>query len=218
MSDENKESLVPKTSYSSVVPEKEKDSISEEPDSKIEKVVKGTVKDKKKTLGDKFRETFIVSDAKSVGDHVVMDILIPAARDTLWDFVTGAIEMLLYGDSRPSSRRRQKDGTRVFTSYDKMYSNEPRRGRPVRNDREPELARDFVFEFDFREDANEVLSNMMELIDDRGYVLVSEMYKFMGRRSDYTKRKYGWDDLSDAYVRASRGIYLLYLPKPILID
>jgi len=45
-----------------------------------EKVICGTVVQKKKSLMKKITETFLEDDTKSVGDYVFHDVLIPAAK------------------------------------------------------------------------------------------------------------------------------------------
>ena len=52
---------------------------------KIEKVVKNRVTTQKKSLGQKFGETFLSDETGGVGSYIFNDVLIPALKDT---FVT----------------------------------------------------------------------------------------------------------------------------------
>lgn len=47
---------------------------------KVEKIVKGKVKTKKKSEISKFKDVFISEDAKDVKSYIIMDVLIPAAK------------------------------------------------------------------------------------------------------------------------------------------
>lgn len=70
---------------------------------KMEQVVTGEVSRRKKPLGRRFAETFGGGDARGVAGYVVMDVLIPAAKDAISDAVSQGIERMLFGESRPSS-------------------------------------------------------------------------------------------------------------------
>ena len=59
---------------------------------------------------------------------------------------------------------------------------------------------------------------MIDLIDEYGVVSVKDLYSYAGKKTDYTKEKYGWYDLSNASVERVREGYLLKLPKPVVID
>ena len=59
-------------------------SIKPEPKPKrVERVVTSEVVRKKKPLGRKVAETFVVEDAHSVASFIALDVLIPAAKKTL---------------------------------------------------------------------------------------------------------------------------------------
>ena len=46
---------------------------------KVEKVVKGAVKTKKKSGSTRFKDVFIAEEASSVKDYILMDVLLPIA-------------------------------------------------------------------------------------------------------------------------------------------
>ena len=76
----------------------------EEP-KKIEKVVSGEVIRRKKPLSKRFAELFVTGDSRTVGQYILFDILLPAAKDTIADVVTQGIERTLWGEARSTSRR-----------------------------------------------------------------------------------------------------------------
>ena len=67
---------------------------------KVEQIVSSPVRTKKKTIWDKIHEEFISEDGKSVGDYIVLDVLVPAIKKTISDIITNGIDMLLFGSSR----------------------------------------------------------------------------------------------------------------------
>lgn len=188
---------------------------------KVEKVTKGLVTKKKKTLGEKFKETFLAIDMHSVAEHIIFDVLIPTAKSTIDDIVEGTKNMILYGDRQ--GRRTTRDRGRSFvTSYDKIYDEKrnPNRGNPSSSQspalRAKSLVEDLVFAT--RGDAEEVLSNLVDDIEEYGAVSVKSLYSYAGQTSDWTKDTYGWTDLKDASVIRDRQGYLLKLPRPVAID
>ena len=56
-------------------------------DKKVDKVVKGTVKTKKKK-GTSIKDVFISEDAKNVKSYVFMDVLVPAVKKAISDIVS----------------------------------------------------------------------------------------------------------------------------------
>ena len=75
--------------------EKLKESDSER--KKLEKVVQGTAKVKKKSKTSKFAEMFLAEDISNVKSYIVSDVLIPAAKKLFVDTVRDAADMLVYG-------------------------------------------------------------------------------------------------------------------------
>ena len=65
---------------------------------RIEKVVAGPVKTRKKSKFSKFTEEFISEDAKNVKSYVFGEVLIPAIKKAISDIVTDGIDIILYGE------------------------------------------------------------------------------------------------------------------------
>lgn len=219
MADINFDNL-PGNSYTEKARKRKAEEAKAKPD--IQPVVKGRVSTRKKGLGEKFSETFLSSDLETVKSSVVFDILIPAAKDTISDMTKGLIDGLLYGDRRGSRTYRDRGSSRVYRSYDSYYDDDrPRKRRrdddepPFRLSSKPQVEN---LIFDTRGDAEEVLSNMIDLIEEYGVGSVKDLYSYAGKKTDYTKEKYGWYDLSSASVERVREGYLLKLPKPVVID
>lgn len=186
------------------------------PNTKIQKVITGNAIKQKKSFVDKFAETFFGDDAKTVIQYVVWDVMIPAAKNTISDMVQTGVEMLLFGKTYGSRTRRDRD--KSFVSYGSFYSRggdrEKRSSR--RGGRATSKFENVVLET--REEAEEVLSAMVELVDLYNVVSVADLYALIGEESDYTDDRYGWTSVSRARVDRVRDGYMIVLPRPMPIE
>lgn len=186
---------------------------------KVEQIVTGKVIKQKKTLGQKISETFFGDDTRSVSDYLLQDVLIPAMKSTLSDMVGGGIEMLLFGERRRSSGGSiYRDRDRSYVPYNKMSSGNRRDDR--RDDRfaMTKVARsrhdfdDIILET--RGEAEDVLSHMVDLIEDYGVASVADYYDLLGIESAFTDNNYGWTNIRDGSVERVRRGYSIRLPQP----
>jgi len=178
---------------------------------KLEKVVKGNIKTKKKSGASKFVETFISEDVKNVKSYLVKDVLIPSAKKLVVDFIKDGIEMLVYGSTRRGDRRATVDKV----SYRQYFD---RDSRPIEESRSRVHFDYDEIEFDSKGDAELVLTRLDEVIETYGHARVSDLYDLVGKSCDYTCNDYGWSNLSTARaVRMRGGGYCLDMPpaKPI---
>lgn len=183
---------------------------------KVEKVVKGTVVQRKKSLGKRIIETFVGEDVNSVTSYLIHDVLVPAAKSTISDMVQGGIEMLLFGEKKGS--RTQRDRGRSYVSYNNYSSRDRRDDRREFSNRDRARHNFDDIVLSSRGEAEEVLSHLVDLTIDYGQASVSDLYDLVGITGNFTDNKYGWFDLSSASVSRSRDGYLLNLPKPKLLD
>lgn len=181
------------------------------PEKKVEKVVTGKVVTRKKSVFSKLSDEFISEDAKNVKTYVLGEVLIPAIKKAISDIVTDGIDMILYGGSR---------GTRNRSTVDRVsYSSYSNRSSGVRDYRA--TARRYSYDdiiFANRADAEDVLTNLDELIDNFGLVRVADLFDLAGKTCDYTANKYGWTSIRSAEVVRVRDGYLIKMPPAIPID
>lgn len=71
---------------------------------KVDKVVTGNVKRKKKSEVSKFKDVFISEDVSNVKSYIFLDVLVPAIKKAVSDIVKDGVDMMLYGDKRSGSR------------------------------------------------------------------------------------------------------------------
>ena len=195
-------------------------------DRRVEKVISGKVVRQKKSLGKKFLDTFIAGNVEDIGSYIVNDVLIPVAKDTLYEvisgslgMVSGSVETLLFGEKRKSKSSR--DRGRSYVSYNNYSS----RDKEDRRDTKREISSrsrarhnfdDIILET--RGDAEDVLDHLVDLTQDYDEATVADFYDLVGVTGEYTDRDWGWTDLRSASVtRARAGGYMLNLPKPTLL-
>lgn len=180
---------------------------------KVDKVVTGIVKTKKKSEIRKFTDVFISEDISNVKSYLLTDVLVPAIKKLVIDTVTDGINMILNGGTGRGHR-----GTNAsYVSY-RQYSDQRdsnRHGNESRG-RSGYNYDDIILES--RGEAEDVLSRMDELIDMYGTVSVADMYDLVGKTCNYTDNKYGWTNIRNAEPIRVRDGYMLKLPKALPIN
>lgn len=184
----------------------------EAPEKKVEKVVSGPVKARKKSEIQKIADIFIQEDAQKLKAYILLDVLVPSLKKAIDDIVTNGTRMVLYGEHG------RKTGASSKVSYRSYYDrNDERKERAV-----PERTRsgyeydDIVL--DSRGEAEEVLSRMDELIAAYGLVSVADFYDLVGVTGSYTDNKYGWTDIRSASVARVRDGYMIKLPRALPLN
>ena len=69
------------------------------PEKRVNAVVSGQAKTKKKSGFRKVADALIAEDASNVRDYIFSDVIIPSLKKTINDVVTNTLEMFLYGKS-----------------------------------------------------------------------------------------------------------------------
>lgn len=180
---------------------------------KVEKVVTGVVKTKKKGEIQKLANIFISEDISKVKEYIFMDVLIPAVKKAVSDIVTNGIDMILYGES--GSRKSSNPASKV--SYSKYYSDPNKRpDYRVPLNRTTYSYDDVVLAT--RGEAEAVLEQMYEIVGVYGFVKVADLYDLVGVTGSYTDNNYGWTDISSAQVIRVRDGYMIKLPRALPID
>ena len=174
-------------------------------------VKKGSVTKKKRTVFDKFKESFL-GESENLGDYVLYDVLVPAFRDTISDMGFGIIERL-FGNGRSRHSRSSnivRDRGRSYVSY-----NDTRRGRDDRRDidRSSRARHDFDnVVFTNKWEAEDVLAHLVDLIGEYGAATVRDFYELSNIEAEYTDDNYGWTNLRDAFVDRTRNGYIISFP------
>ena len=204
----------------------------------IDRLPPGSAKLKSRSFIGRFTEDFISNDVTNFKDYVSKKILIPAAKKAVSDTVmtisemfTSGINMLLYGDAAKTMGGRLPNG-RIMTQYGSFWNN----GQPITiNNQRPTIQQQIPtmtsvvrsgFNYDdictsTRGEAEGILSQMDEMLDQYGRVSIADMYDLANMACDYTYNNYGWTNIQAAsVVRESdqNGTYYrLKMPRAVLI-
>lgn len=185
---------------------------------KVEKVISGTAKVKKKSEIRKFADNFLAEDAESVKTYVVRDVVIPSVIDLIEDIVVGGIRTLLRGDSgRRDSRDRSRYGeSPSYVNYTRYSDRDDRR-----RDRDDRSRRGYDQDnvvVNSRADAEAVIEQMDGIMDTYGIVSVADLYDLVGMTANFTDNNYGWTNIRNAKpVRLRDGGWEIQMPKAIPI-
>lgn len=175
-------------------------------DKKVEKVVQGTAKVKKKSETKKFLDIFLAEDLDRVKSYILHDVVVPGVKKALEE----TFQAILWGEGRRSSG----NAPASKINYGSYYANS--------NNRANNRTRDsYGFEnvtFDSRGDAEQVLDCMNDLIGRYQIASVADLYDLCGITCEYTDYKYGWTDLRGADILRDRGAFFIKMPKPMPID
>ena len=176
---------------------------------KVEKIISGSAKSKKKSGLHKITNVFVPEDVDDVKSYIFEDIVVPAVKDIILDAVRAFLGV--NGNSRGKSSSASK------ISYRKYYDDRERRDRESSNRTRTGYEYDDII-LDNRGEAEDVLSRMDELIDTYGVVSVADFYDLVGITGNYTDNKYGWSDIRNASVVRVREGYMIKLPKALPLN
>lgn len=185
---------------------------SEKKEKKVETIVSGKVRTKKKGLFQKAVDLMVPEDVTDLKSHMIEEVLIPCAKDTIRDLV----DLMLFGERRGGRSSSGKGGTKV--SYRDFYDrqNNRRDYNQVRARSSFELSE---LVFDTRGEALDVLQAMDDIIARYGTVTVADYYELSGVQSAYTDNKYGWKNIAHADTCSVRGGgFTIRMPRPLPLE
>lgn len=179
---------------------------------KVEKVVDGAARVKKKSVASRATESFM--------SDILADVLIPAGKKavsdvakTVFDMFRDAIDTALYGE-----KGRPRGDSPVRRAYSKYYDSGSSRSR-FDEDYKARTQIDFGdIEYDTRGEAEMVLDEMRDRVREYGLVTVSDMYEMSGLAAPYTSNKYGWSNIESAEIVRTRDGCIIKLPRMKLMD
>ena len=177
---------------------------------KIEKVITGSAKKKKKTGFDRLTDIFMPEDIGDVKSYIVTDVLIPSLKKAIHDIVTNGIEMWLY----PGSGKPKGGSTSSKISYRSYYDKQDDRRDRLAPRTSPGLAYDDIL-LESRGEAETVLTRMDEIVSTYGVVSVADLYDLVDITGNYTDHNYGWTDITTASVVRVRDGYIIKLPRAL---
>lgn len=182
----------------------------------VEPIIKGKAVERREPLRRKFFQAYTGDSAQSVGQYLLLEVVVPASKNLISDLVTQGINRFLYGSSRPASGGVGSIIGSRGTSYGKFFNGGSAQTQPVTQLSQHARANHAFGEIilTVRSDAEQVLDELRSLIEEYGHAKVVDLYRLVDVSSEFTDQKYGWTNLARASVQPIREGYLLDLPRP----
>lgn len=185
---------------------------------KVEKVVTGATKLKKKSEIRKFTDIFVSEDVANVKSYILYDVIIPGIKDIVFDIAIGSLKKAFWGESAPMSRKSSGSSNIPKVSYGKYYDKAyDRRDLDAGRNKNRFDYDDITFAN--RADAEAVLMGLDEIIDRYGVARVGDLYDLANvSTNNYMINRYGWTSVSTASVSRVSDGYIIRLPRPLALD
>ena len=183
---------------------------------KLEKIVSSEVKMQKKSIFKRLSGSISTETHDTIGGYIVKEVLVPYAKDVIYDTIVNTVSMALYSNPRAGGRRSgrastNRDGYIQYGSF--SSSNSSSQQKAVERPRGERINVDNVI-FGMSAEAHEVLDAMCDRLEHYGTVTVLDLCDLIGVTSSPNAMYYGWTDISEARVRQINEGWLLDLPRP----
>ena len=177
---------------------------------RVEKVIQGNVRTRKKPMSKRMRDVFISEDAETIRSYILMDVIVPEIKEIIME----TVNVILFGGSKPTPKKKNT----TYVSYS-SYSSPSHKAQQKQIEKRNSVRdlNDVIFES--RGEAEEVLSSLVDIVNDYEIATVADFYDLVGITGSFTDNKYGWDNFQGVNVsRARGGGYIINLPRPLFID
>lgn len=195
---------------------------------KLEQVTVNPVIIKKKGLGRRIAAAFTGEDGKTVAEHVLWKVLIPAAKEMVYDAGQEALGRTLGIEIR-SARRPIGSGGINYSGIGSTLASKVSYQRPafMADPRQPEPRRAPMLQttrgnvtiddivLTTRVEADEVINAMHHLLGRFQQVTFADVFDLVGVTGNYTDENFGWTNLDGARPHRTSDGYRLQLPTPI---
>jgi hypothetical protein len=195
-----------------------------EDDKGITSLIDGEARIVKPSGMKRLRRSFIGGDATTVTEHIIWNLLIPAAKDTVADMGATFIDMMIFGQRRTvrgiggghvnptqngSSSRYNYSGVSNGGGSPLILgqNSAPQDDSPARTSPSQVIVPN-------RHDAEAIAQKMQETIEKYTAVSVADLYRMVGKSPNYMDDKWGWTSLEGANLKRVPDGVLLDLPEP----
>ena len=192
----------------------------------LEKVVTGEVLERKKGLGLKIKEAFIAADYKSTGNYIFWNVMLPAAKNMLWDMGSKAWSRTLYGQESiggvPGPPRGGLHGQQTHIQYNQPVQRLP--WQTPQTPMDPRLAQQamamavatptYEYIVSSQAEAQRILTMLQDTTEVYTVATVADLHTLLGRRVEHTDHTWGWESLAGARAYQDRHGWVLDFPAP----
>lgn len=185
----------------------------------VEQIITGGVI-RKKPLGRRFKDVFLGGDFKRAAQYVAGDVAIPMVRDMLWAVISKGSERIIY----PETRRQAARPSGLFApriQYNSPVRRDPRELEMPGRGGTPQMRNDPRNKHDIgevivgtREDAQSLVEQLMEYIENYGQASVGDLYSLLGYEATFVNEQWGWTNLAATEIKHVSHGYLVELPDP----
>lgn len=187
---------------------------------KVEPIVTGEVVRQKKGIIGRLGESFGAEAGQTFLEYIVTEVIVSTAKNTASDIVrsifgNGVIgqgfDRAIFGETTSPGRGRGFNYSRVSRDTTTVSGYTPRQFTPAdraRHEFENVVIAD-------RNQANDVLGRLRELIEEYDQATVADFYDLAGISRSFVDERWGWRDLRAATVRGVRGGYIVALPRTV---
>ena len=179
---------------------------------KIAKVTSGKVSLQKEPLGVKIKKMFLPGDVKDIKSYALNQVIIPGVKNG----VLSLLELAFFGEVR----RRISGGSPNRTNYSYISSNnvpiQTRAQSVSQRDRATHNFQNILFTD--CQDAENVISTLLDLIDRYGQATVADFYDAAGFEAEWTDDHYGWKSFQKLEARRVRDGYVIDVQPPIYLE
>lgn len=177
---------------------------------KVDQVVTGIAKPRKKSEFSKVIDLFISQDAPKIKSYILHDVFMPAFKKA----VMGSIDMLFNGGH--SSGYSQSYDSKPKIRYS-GFAEEPNYRKATGTVVAKSNVEYADIEYPNRAAAERVLLTMRDIHAEFQSVTLAELYEMSGLDHPYTYTKYGWTSLRDAKIVKRGDGYFIELPPAELV-
>lgn len=181
----------------------------------------------KKNIASKFKDSLMATGEIDIKNHIIKEVITPALcdlaaqiRDSIFGALQDASDILIFGEtrSRSSLKNRNINSSRGYTSYSTIARDASTRvNNKYSQNTDSVIIRgrylDEIIAFRTRAEADELKSEMADIIEETGSVSVFELYDLMGKTAEFIYRDWGWDSMANISVQRTNNGFELILPR-----
>ena len=176
---------------------------SEKPEKPVpEKIIKGEVSVKKTSLTKRIGNIILQGETwETLGDKLLTEVIIPQILSGIADIIQSATDMIFLGKVRSK-------GSKSKYNFNSLYNG------AIASTKAEKItdAYDSNIVMETKEDADELLEQMLNWIETYGTISVADMKNMVGTTCNHTDYRFGWTNLRSARVIHTRDGWELKLP------
>ncbi len=188
-------------------------------DKKIEPIVTSPAIIKKKGIFRRAKDTLIEVDFKETVAHVIAEVLIPAAKEMIFDSIIDGAKYSIFGDRR-GGRRSYSNERESHVVYNRGIDKGSRsmgisRYAPEREmgSRTQRYGINSIIIVE-RQEAIDIIDSMADAIEEWKVVSVADLNQMIGVTVRPIDHKWGWTRMDGISMHNVREGYLIELPEP----